>query len=35
MKACRDEFEAAMAQLAPAPMQAAPNAYIVLFNFDK
>jgi len=36
VKPCRDEFNAAMAQLAPAPMQAAnPNQYIVLFDFDK
>ena len=36
VKPCRDEFEAAMAQLAPAPVQgAAPNQYIVLFDFDK
>jgi len=33
---CRDEFEAAMAQLAP-PMQpgVAPGTYIVLFDFDR
>jgi len=36
VKPCRDEFNAAMAQLAPPPMQAAnPNQYIVLFDFDK
>ena len=35
VKPCRDEFNAAMAQLAPAPMQANPNQYIVLFDFDK
>jgi len=36
VKPCRDEFEAAMAQLAPPSMQgAAPNEYIVLFDFDK
>jgi OOP family OmpA-OmpF porin len=36
VKPCRDEFEAAMAQLQP-PMQpsANPNEYIVLFDFDK
>ncbi len=34
--ACRDEFEAAMAQLAPAPMPGvAPGTYIVLFDFDR
>ena len=37
---CRDDFEAAMAQLAPKPvvspvMPAAPNAYLVLFDFDR
>jgi len=35
--ACRDEFNAAMAQLQP-PVQegvVAPNAYIVLFDFDR
>jgi OmpA-OmpF porin, OOP family len=35
VKPCRDEFEAAMAQLQPPPMQANPNSYIVLFDFDK
>jgi OmpA-OmpF porin, OOP family len=35
VKPCRDEFEAAMAQLTPPPMQAAPGTYIVLFDFDK
>src|SRR5262249_21384005 len=36
VKPCRDEFEAAMAQLGPAPVQgAAPGTYIVLFDFDK
>jgi OOP family OmpA-OmpF porin len=35
VKPCRDEFEAAMAQLQPPPMQAAPGTYIVLFDFDK
>jgi OOP family OmpA-OmpF porin len=36
VKPCRDEFNAAMAQLAPPPMQAAnPNQYVVLFDFDK
>ena len=36
VKPCRDEFEAAMAQLAPAPVQGvAPGTYIVLFDFDK
>jgi len=35
VKACRDEFEAAMAQLAPAPQPMAPNTYIVLFDFDR
>ena len=35
VKPCRDEFEAAMAQLTPPPMTAAPNEYIVLFDFDK
>jgi OOP family OmpA-OmpF porin len=36
VKPCRDEFEAAMAQLQP-PMQPSvnPNEYIVLFDFDK
>src|SRR5206468_1467965 len=36
VKPCRDEFNAAMAQLAP-PMQKMenPNEYIVLFDFDK
>jgi len=36
---CRDDFEAAMAQLAPKPAvmaaQPAPNVYLVLFDFDK
>jgi OOP family OmpA-OmpF porin len=35
VKPCRDEFEAAMAQLTPPTMAAAPNEYIVLFDFDK
>jgi OOP family OmpA-OmpF porin len=36
VKPCRDEFEAAMAQLTPPPMQGVtPNEYIVLFDFDK
>jgi OOP family OmpA-OmpF porin len=36
VKPCRDEFNAAMAQLAPPPMQAvSPNQYVVLFDFDK
>jgi len=36
VKPCRDEFEAAMAQLTPPPVQGmAPNSYIVLFDFDK
>jgi OOP family OmpA-OmpF porin len=36
VKPCRDEFEAAMAQLTPPPVAgAAPNEYIVLFDFDK
>ena len=36
VKPCRDEFEAAMAQLTPPPVQGvAPNEYIVLFDFDK
>ena len=36
VKPCRDEFEAAMAQLAPAPAPGvAPGTYIVLFDFDK
>jgi len=36
VKPCRDEFEAAMAQLTPAPVQGvAPYEYIVLFDFDK
>lgn len=36
VKPCRDEFEAAMAELHP-PMKEgmAPNEYIVLFDFDK
>src|SRR6185295_19348849 len=35
VKPCRDEFEAAMAQLAPPAMVSPnPNAYIVLFDFD-
>jgi OOP family OmpA-OmpF porin len=36
---CRDDFEAAMAQLAPKPAVAitepSPNVYLVLFDFDK
>jgi len=36
---CRDDFEAAMAQLAPAPVAAPaptpPGVYLVLFDFDK
>jgi OOP family OmpA-OmpF porin len=33
---CRDEFNEAMAQLAPPPAPAmAPNSYIVLFDFDR
>ena len=35
VKPCRDEFEAAMAQLTPPIHAAAPNEYIVLFDFDK
>jgi OOP family OmpA-OmpF porin len=36
VKPCRDEFEAAMAQLQPPPVQgAAPGTYIVLFDFDR
>jgi OmpA-OmpF porin, OOP family len=36
VKPCRDEFEAAMAQLTPPPVQGvAPNEYVVLFDFDK
>ena len=35
VKACRDEFEAAMAQLQPPPQQAEPGTYIVLFDFDR
>ena len=35
VKPCRDEFEAAMAQLQPPVQQGAPNSYIVLFDFDK
>ena len=35
VKPCRDEFEAAMAQLAPAPIAATPGTYIVLFDFDR
>jgi len=36
VKPCRDEFNAAMAQLAPAPMVSPnPNQYVVLFDFDK
>ena len=36
---CRDDFEAAMAQLAPQPQPVStpvsPNAYLVLFDFDR
>ena len=35
VQACRDEFNAAMAQLTPPPVAMAPNTYIVLFDFDK
>jgi len=36
VKPCQDEFEAAMAQLAPAPMPGvAPGTYIVLFDFER
>ena len=35
VKPCRDEFEAAMAQLQPPVKAANPNAYIVLFDFDR
>ena len=36
VKPCRDEFAAAMAQLAPAPQPSMnPNEYVVLFDFDK
>jgi len=35
VKPCRDEFEAAMAQLQPPPVGVNPNSYIVLFDFDK
>ena len=35
VKACRDEFEAAMAQLQPPMKEMAPNTYIVLFDFDR
>src|ERR1700752_118199 len=35
VQACRDEFNAAMAQLTPPPVGMAPNTYIVLFDFDK
>jgi len=34
VKPCRDKFEAAMAELG-GPVAAAPNTYIVLFDFDK
>jgi OOP family OmpA-OmpF porin len=35
VKACRDEFEAAMAQLQPPAQMAEPGTYIVLFDFDR
>jgi OmpA-OmpF porin, OOP family len=35
VKPCRDEFEAAMAQLQPPVQAVNPNAYIVLFDFDR
>jgi len=35
VKPCRDEFEAAMAQLQPTVQPTAPGTYIVLFDFDK
>jgi OOP family OmpA-OmpF porin len=35
VKPCRDEFEAAMAQLQPPVQQVAPGTYIVLFDFDR
>src|SRR5882724_1074829 len=35
VKPCRDEFAAAMAQLAPMQKTVNPNEYIVLFDFDK
>ena len=35
VKACRDEFEAAMAQLQSPVQPMAPNTYIVLFDFDR
>jgi len=35
VKPCRDKFEAALAELGPKTMAAAPNTYIVLFDFDK
>ena len=35
VKPCRDKFEAALAELGPKQMAAAPNTYILLFDFDK